>query len=145
MVMGSGEMVVKDELDKSMPERPDLAVQDRRDRQRPDDNRRGRRPRGRIRRPDGRPDSMIAGTPAGESGDRMRSGGGDRPGQPGGGQRPGGRPGQVGGGRFYRPGGPSSGGERKSEPRGERRPERQREKPAEGGGSVPSSPEDKKG
>jgi len=145
MVMGSGEMVVKDELDKSMPERPDLAVQDRRDRQRPDDNRRGRRPRGRIRRPDGRPDSMIAGTPAGESGDRIRSGGGDRPGQPGGGQRPGGRPGQVGGGRFYRPGGPSSGGERKSEPRGERRPERQREKPAEGGGSVPSSPEDKKG
>ncbi len=135
MVMGSGEMVVKDELDKSLSERPDLAIQDRRDRPRMDDNRRGRRPRGRIRRPD-RPGSMSDGTPGGDSGDRTRQGGGDRPA---------GRPGQHPGGDRQRGPGAQQSGERRVDRREPRPPEKPREKPAEGGGSASSSPEKNKG
>ncbi len=55
MVMGAGEMAVKEEIDKSLTEKQDFDVDRRRERPRGDDRRGKRHPRGRVRRPDGRP------------------------------------------------------------------------------------------
>jgi len=50
MVMGSGELTVKDDVDKSVMDRPDLDVSSRKERRRRDERKRKRRPRGRVRR-----------------------------------------------------------------------------------------------
>ncbi|SYZ73700.1 30S ribosomal protein S3 [Candidatus Zixiibacteriota bacterium] len=78
MVMGAGEMLVKEELDKSLQERPELDMDRRRERPRGDDRRGGkRRPRGRVRRPDrGGEGSAISGVGGGYQDGRR--GGGDR-------------------------------------------------------------------
>jgi small subunit ribosomal protein S3 len=87
MVMGAGEMAVREEIDKSLTERPELAVPERHDRDRDrgrggDDKRRSRRPRGRVRRPDSRPDSAPSGEGGGDRQSRPpRFGGGDRKGE----------------------------------------------------------------
>ncbi|UCD17695.1 MAG: 30S ribosomal protein S3 [Candidatus Zixiibacteriota bacterium] len=49
-VMGSGELGVKDEIDKTVSERPELEVSSRKERKKRDERRRKRRPRGRVRR-----------------------------------------------------------------------------------------------
>lgn len=50
MVMGSGELTVKDEIDKSLAEKSEIEIPSRRDRKRREDRSRKRRPRGRVRR-----------------------------------------------------------------------------------------------
>jgi len=50
MIMGAGELVSRDDIDKSLTERPDLDMPSKRDRKRRDDKPRRRRPRGRVRR-----------------------------------------------------------------------------------------------
>ncbi|MBN2227937.1 MAG: 30S ribosomal protein S3 [candidate division Zixibacteria bacterium] len=50
MVMGSGELTVKEDIDKSAADRPDLEVSSRKERRRRDERKRKRRPRGRVRR-----------------------------------------------------------------------------------------------
>ncbi len=96
MVMGAGEMTVRDEIDKSLTEKTDMAIQERRDRPQ-DDRRRSRGPRGRVRRPGGSGQ---------DQGGRPGDSGPDRGGQPGsGGQDRGGRPGGGGPDRGGRPGG----------------------------------------
>ena len=51
MVMGSGELEVKDEIDKSLTERPEIEMPSRRDRRRRDEKPGGKRRRGRVRKP----------------------------------------------------------------------------------------------
>ncbi|UCD94726.1 MAG: 30S ribosomal protein S3 [Candidatus Zixiibacteriota bacterium] len=68
MVMGAGELAVKDEIDKSMTERPEIEMPTRKDRRRREDKGRKRRPRGRVRRPAGR-------APDGRGGERRDSAG----------------------------------------------------------------------
>jgi len=86
MVMGAGELEVKDDAEKSGgPQRPEIEMPTRRDKRRRDDKSRKRRPRGRVRRPGGGDardggsgDSKQVRRPTG--GDRKssgRSGGGD--------------------------------------------------------------------
>ncbi len=81
--MGSGELTVKDEIDKSATDRPDLDVSSRKERRRRDERKRKRRPRGRVRRSR---DDANQGGPGGQGGDnrqgaprRPHEGGGDRP------------------------------------------------------------------
>ncbi len=50
MLMGAGELVSHDEIDKSLSERPELDMPSRKDRKRGDERPRRRRPRGRVRR-----------------------------------------------------------------------------------------------
>jgi len=54
MVMGSGELEVRDEIDKSLTDRPEIEMPSRKDRRRRDDRSRGKRRRGRVRKPGGR-------------------------------------------------------------------------------------------
>jgi small subunit ribosomal protein S3 len=57
MVMGHGEMEVREEIDKSLAERPEVEMPGRREsHQRGDDKSRRRHPRGRVHRPDRRPE-----------------------------------------------------------------------------------------
>ncbi len=79
MVMGAGEMMVKEEIDKSQ-ERPDLDMDRRRERPHGDDRHGKRRPRGRVRRPDGRGGEGPVMSGGGEGGGHQdgRRGGGDR-------------------------------------------------------------------
>jgi small subunit ribosomal protein S3 len=50
MIMGAGELVTRDEIDKSLTERPELDMPSKRDRKGRDDKSRRRRPRGRVRK-----------------------------------------------------------------------------------------------
>jgi small subunit ribosomal protein S3 len=153
MVMGAGEMVVKEEIDKSLADRPELDVDRRRERPRGDDKQRRRRPRGRVHRPDRRPDQQSEGAPADASRDRGRpsGGGGPRPG----GDRPDSRGGQADSsrdrGRQSGGGGPRPSGDRSDSRSGQRPPEqrsdsrggqtdasRDRGRQSGGGGPKPS-------
>lgn len=80
-VMGAGEMEVKEEIDKSMGDRPDLDVDRHRERPRSDDKQRRRRPRGRVHRPDGAPQDYQRDRSRSQEGDaisRPSGDGGDR-------------------------------------------------------------------
>lgn len=110
MVMGVGEMGVKEEIDKSLGEKQDMELAGRRDRPRGDDRQHKRRPRGRVHRPDRRSDQGPDNTSGDGFRDRPpRPGGGESSGRPGGGmpdrrgERPGGDRGRI------RPKGPISG------------------------------------
>jgi len=50
MIMGAGELEVRDEIDKSLSERPELDMPSKKDRKRRDEKPRRRRPRGRVRK-----------------------------------------------------------------------------------------------
>jgi small subunit ribosomal protein S3 len=50
MIMGAGELEVRDEIDKSLSARPELDVPSKKDRKRRDEKPRRRRPRGRVRK-----------------------------------------------------------------------------------------------
>ena len=50
MIMGAGELVSRDEIDKSLTERPELEMPSKKDRKYRDEKPRRRRPRGRVRR-----------------------------------------------------------------------------------------------
>jgi small subunit ribosomal protein S3 len=85
MVMGAGELAVKDEIDKSLTERPEIEMPSRKERRRREDKGRKRRPRGRVRRPADR-------TAEGRGGDRRDSGGRGAEAGPSPGRKPDARP-----------------------------------------------------
>lgn len=107
MVMGIGEMGVKDDIDKSLSDRPELDVPSKRDRRHRDDKPRRRRPRGRVRKAG---DSQSQ--PRSEQSSDRRPDGGRKDSRPHG---RGGTPPQGGGGRKpdHKPRPDSRGGESK--------------------------------
>jgi small subunit ribosomal protein S3 len=63
MVLGSGELEVRDEIDKSLTERPEIEMPSKKDRRWREEKGRGKRRRGRVRKPDSRDEGrMEAGT-----------------------------------------------------------------------------------
>ena len=129
MVMGAGEMVVKEEIDKSLADRPELDVDRRRERPRGDDNQRRRRPRGRVHRPDRPSDGAQA--DASRDRGRQSGGGGPRPS----GDRSDSKGGQADTSRGRGPqsggGGPRPSGDRADSRGGHRRPEQGHVPPAQ--------------
>ena len=136
MVMGAGEMVVKEEIDKSLADRPELDVDRRRERPRGDDNQRRRRPRGRVHRPDRPSDGAQA--DASRDRGRQSGGGGPRPS----GDRSDSRGGQADAsrdrGRQSGGGGPRPSGDRSDSKGGQADTSRGRGPQSGGGGPRPS-------
>ncbi len=113
MVHGSGDMEVREEIDKSAGGKPDIDMPSRRDRRR-DDRQKKRRPRGRVRR------AKQGGGPGGPGGP---GGGGRKPQESG--DRSGGRGGQRNEGAK-----PAPKKEESRRPRAENKPAEGKEKPS---------------